>query len=121
MALELWSINEEKQQFNTDPDFKHDIEKELSIYTQLGGLFAAKMDCMSKLEEKKRAAVTFEQTFARATEGTDLLSKIQDKMRQDADAASPKHENKEQKDEIRAEDGRHESSNNLIKMNKAQP
>jgi len=101
LIIELWGINEEKQQFNTDPEFKHDLAKELYVYKQISDMFISKLENLKKLEDKKKAAATFEQTIAKATQGTDLLSKIQLKMREEAaekEALSPKNNTEEKKE-----------------------
>lgn len=83
----MWSINEEKMQFNVDREFKHDIIKELEMFRILKELFTAKLDKISKLDEKKKTAYTFEQSFTKAAQGSDIISKIQSKIREDFDSS----------------------------------
>ncbi len=90
IILELWCANEETQQLNPDTSYRHDIARELGLFQQLAALFVDKLDKQAKLEDKKRAALVFEQTLAQATQGTDLLTKIQSKLREDVDP-SPTH------------------------------
>jgi hypothetical protein len=86
LTIELWCINEEKLQFLTDDEYKHDVAKELGMFQQLKELFLVKMEKVSKFDAKKKSAYAFEQSFAKATQGTDLLSKIQSRIRDEGDA-----------------------------------
>ena len=61
--LELWVINEEKLQFNTDPEIKHDLAIEFEIYKKLAELFAIKLNNQINLENKKKTVANLEQTL----------------------------------------------------------
>ena len=97
--LELWCLNEENQQFNPDIEYKHHLDQEFEMYEILCGVFTKKLEKLSTLKEKKKAAQAFDQTLTKATKGTDLLSKIQTKMKEDIESpqnvqASPTPEKK---------------------------
>jgi len=85
MIFELFAINEEKMQFCTEADYKHDLSREFGMYSLLKELFTGKIDRISKFDEKKKSAFALEQNFAKMTQGTDLLSKIQSKIREESD------------------------------------
>jgi len=89
LVLEIWSMNEEKLQFSNENDLKHDLIKEMSVFSGLKKIFASKLEAMSRNIEKKKVAAQFEKTLMKATEGTDLLQKIQNKIREDDFAESP--------------------------------
>ncbi len=88
IVMELWAVTEEKLQFYTDPEYKHDLSKEFVMYQLLKDIYTAKIDRVSKFDERKKSAFAFEQNFSKMTQGTDLLSKIQSKIREDTAAGS---------------------------------
>ncbi len=96
MIMDLWAINEERLQFVSDTEYKHDVSKELGLFQQLKELYGAKIEKMSRFDEKKKSAFAFEQNFNRATQGTDLLQKIQMKMREEEAVPEVKKEAKKE-------------------------
>ncbi len=100
MILELWCLNEEKLQFSSEQEVRHDVGKELAIFSLLKSMFATKLERLSRSDEKKKAALDFEKTLMKATEGTDLLAKMQNKLREDE--ASPMNKADDQPKEAKS-------------------
>ena len=88
LIMELWAVNEEKLQFYNEDEYRHDLKQELAMFQLLKEIYMAKIERITKFEEKKKSAFTFEQNLAKMAQGSDILSKIQNKIREDAEGAA---------------------------------
>ena len=80
--MDLWRINEEKIQFESDHELKHDIEKELKVYSDFKDLFSKKLEISARNFETKKIAAVFEKTFIKGIQNSDLLEIMKTKVMQ---------------------------------------
>jgi hypothetical protein len=88
IIFEMWVINEEKQQFNWDAEYKHELAEELSVFSKLRNLFMKKFEYSARLVKKKLEMVMFERDFVEFTKDTELLAKLQEKVLKNPDTVS---------------------------------
>ena len=80
MVLEMWAMNEEKQQFNWDQDFRHDIMEELDIYDKLRKLYSKKIDYTAKVVKQRENTMVFEHDFIKLAKNPELLKRLKEKV-----------------------------------------
>jgi len=85
IVFEMWVTNEEKQQFNLDAEYKHELTDELAIFAKLRNLFMKKFEYFAKLVKKKMETVRFERDFTEFTGNTELLARLQERMLKNPD------------------------------------
>ena len=76
----MWVINEEKQQFNSDSEYRHDLAEELLIFAKLRKLYMKKFEYSAKLIKQRLETVTFERDFLEFTKDSEVLTRLQDKI-----------------------------------------
>jgi len=73
----MWVINEEKEQFNSDYEYKHEVAEELALFSKLRKLYMRKLEYSSKLSKKKLETILFERDFIEFSKDPELLTRLQ--------------------------------------------
>lgn len=87
IVFEMWMVNEEKQQFNWDVEYKHEVEEELAVFEKLRGLFMRKFEYANKLAKKRLETSLFERDFVEFSKDPELLSRLQKEVLKNPDSA----------------------------------
>lgn len=87
IIFEMWAANEEKQQFNLDSGYKHDIAEELAVFDKLRKLYMKKFEYSAKLLKQKLETVVFERDFVEFTKDPEVMTRLKDKVFNNPDTA----------------------------------
>ena len=79
IILETWAVSEEKNQFNPDPEYKHELSKELDIFKSFRELYMQKLNYMISMEEKRKEIVEFNQNFIDISKVPELFATLRAK------------------------------------------
>lgn len=80
IVLEMWAANEEKLQFSSDRECRHDLAQELAVFGKLRELFMPKLEYASRMVKRKLETVLFERDFAELAKDPELLARLQSKV-----------------------------------------
>ena len=80
IAIELWISTEEKLQFKTEAEYKHELEMEFEIYDKFKALFMKKINSINNNFDKKGSVLEIEDDFNKLAEKPELLSKVKSKL-----------------------------------------
>ena len=80
IIFEMWAINEEKQQFNSDSEYRHDLAEELLMFAKLRELYMKKFEYSAKVIKQRLETVIFERDFVEFTKDSEVLTRLQGKL-----------------------------------------
>ena len=75
-VLEMWAINEEKYQFNSDREYKHDLLEEFEIYQKLKDIYQEKMTKIERLHQRRATITELEEDLNKISQKPGLLMKM---------------------------------------------
>ena len=80
VVFEMWTITEERNQFNIEEEYKHEILREFEIYNNFKELVTRKFDRIQNLISKKNQEFEMEQNIIKMAQGMNVIDQIQNKL-----------------------------------------